>query len=143
MIHHMTDGTGIRRSEAGFSLMEAIVATVIATIAVVGLAHSFGLGRSFINRFETARAALGVAQKRLEIIHAGSDPLSNLATGILHLGPFEHGGHRVGSEEWNVTWYDDPATPDPRDLKLVTVRVFWSQGTISDTVTLTRLFLPN
>ncbi len=123
--------------------MEAIVATVIATIAVVGLAHSFGLGRSFINRFETARAALGVAQKRLEILHAKSDPLTNLATGVLHLGPFVHAGHQVGKEEWNVTWYDDPATPDPQDLKLVTVRVFWGQGAITDTVTLKRLYVPN
>ncbi len=130
-------------TESGFSLVEAIVATVIATIAVVGLAHSFGLGRSFINRYETARAALGVAQRRLETLHAGSDPTVNLATGIPHLAPFDHGGHRVGSEEWNVSWYDDPATTEPHDLKLVTVRVFWSQGTIPDTVTLTRLFLPN
>ena len=124
--------------ESGFSLVEAMVATVIATIAVVGLAHSFGLGRSFINRYETARAALGVAQRRLEILHAGSDPLSNLATGVPHLGDFVHGGQRVGREEWYVDWYDDPSIPGERDLKLVTVRVFWSQGTIADTVTPTR-----
>lgn len=143
MIGLPADGTVHPVREAGFSLVEAIVATVIATIAVVGLAHTFGLGRSFINRFETARAALGVAQQRLEVLQAGSDPSSNLASGTLHFGPFNHGGHQIGTEEWVVSWYDDPATPDSTDLKRVTVRVFWSQGTISDTVALTRLFLPN
>src|SRR2546426_12733052 len=39
-------------TEQGFSLIEAVVATVIAALAVVGLAHTFGLGRAFINRFE-------------------------------------------------------------------------------------------
>ena len=47
----------LRGSESGFSLMEAIVATAIAVIAVLGLAYSFGQGRAMIGRYEISRAA--------------------------------------------------------------------------------------
>ena len=39
-----------RGAQSGFTLVEAIVATTIATIAVVGLAYSFGTGRALVNR---------------------------------------------------------------------------------------------
>jgi len=147
VIRRTADGSADPVREAGFSLIEAIVATVIATIAVVGLAHTFGLGRSFINRFEVARAALGVAQQRLEILHTEprtSDSFSMDSLG-LHIRPFNHGGREIGTEEWIVSWYNDPdpTTAPANDLKQVTVRVCWSHGTIADTVALTRLFLPS
>lgn len=132
------------RAEAGFSLVEAIAATVIGTIAVIGLAYSFSLGRSFINRFEVARAGLGVAQQRLDLLRGiPKDSLGLLAGGSTHVRSFQHGGREVGTEEWTVSWFDDPATAGANDLKRVTVRVLWSRGSIADTVTLTRLFLPD
>ena len=42
----------------GFSLIEVLVALVIAVIAILGLAHTFGAGRGLINRYDTAREAL-------------------------------------------------------------------------------------
>ena len=58
------------RSGVGFSLMEVIVATLIATIAITGLAYTFGLGRSFIDRYELSRAALAAAQGKVEALMA-------------------------------------------------------------------------
>jgi Tfp pilus assembly protein PilV len=131
------------RGEAGFSLMEAIVATVIATVAVVGLAYTFGQGRALINRFEMARAALGVAQQRLELLHVEPRTSDAFSTDSLHVRPFVHAGRQAGFEEWAVSWYDDPSTPTANDLKKVTVIVRWTQGSLSDSVSLSRLFLPN
>jgi len=134
-----------RGHESGFSLIEAIASTIIATVAVVGLAHTFGLGRSFINRFEMARAALGAAQQRLEQLHPTVRTSVEFSTDSVHVRPFNHAGREAGTEEWTVSWYNDPdvSTAPSNDLKRVTVRVFWKQGTTTDTVALTRLFLPN
>jgi hypothetical protein len=118
-----------------------MVATVIATVAVIGLAYSFALGRSFISRFEVARGALAVAQQRLELLHGSADPTAMADS--LHQRPFNHGGRQMGMEEWTVTWYDDPGTTTTtQDLKLVTVSVRWTMGSVSDTVRQSRLFLP-
>jgi hypothetical protein len=119
-----------------------MVAGIIATIAVLGLAHTFSLGRSFINRFEVARAALGIAQQRLELLH-GVDPSSEAFAESLHVRPFTRGGEEVGTEEWRVSWFDDPATPGTsNDLKQVTVVVRWTVGATTDSLKLQRFFLP-
>jgi hypothetical protein len=118
-----------------------MVATVIATVAVIGLAYSFSLGRGFINRFEMARAGLATAQQRLELLHETTDPTAMADS--LHERPFNHGGREAGVESWTVAWYDDPGTPgSSQDLKLVTVTVRWSMGGLADSVRLSRLFLP-
>ena len=127
---------------AGFSLVEAMVATIIATIAVVGLAYSFGLGRSFINRFEVARAAMAVAQDRLDILHVTRRSADDFSPDSVHIRPFNHAGRETGVEQWTVAWYDDPATPTSDDLKKVTVTVRWTQGSLTDSISLSRLFLP-
>ena len=124
--------------------MEALAATVIATIAVVGLAHTFGLGRAFINRFEVARAAMGVAQERLEKLHLTRRDSEDFSTDSLHVRPFEHAGREIGTEEWAVTWYDDPGTPNiTADMKKVTVTVRWGLGSLIDTVSVSHLFSPS
>ena len=118
-----------------------MVATVIATVAVIGLAYSFSLGRSFIDRFEVARAALNIAQQRLELMHGNLDP--EAWADSLHQRPFNYSGREIGLEEWTVSWYDDPGTSTTtQDLKRVTVSVSWSMGGQADTVSLNRLFLP-
>jgi hypothetical protein len=122
-----------------------MVATIIAVIAVLGLAHSFGTGRALIDRFETARDALALAQSRIEI-------LSRLPLGTPDLSPGTHGPTPVqinagmlGDETWTVVWVNDPAdgTPDldPQDYKRVTVAVSWANGGIPDTISLFRQFL--
>lgn len=133
-----------RPDDHGFSLIEVLVATVIATVAVVGLAYTFGIGRSTIDRFETARAALATAQGRLEMLTTLSSGSPELSQG-LHTADFVIGGEVRGQERWTVSWYDDaadgldPADPNPNDLRRVTVEVLWTQGALTDTVRLVRL----
>jgi Tfp pilus assembly protein PilV len=127
-------------SERGFSLMEAIVATVIATIAVMGLAYSFGNARGLVNRYEAARVALAAAQRRMELLAvmpAGADSLQVNRT-------FERDvfvdGAIVVHEAWTVTPYTDPAGGP--GLKRVVVTVTWGGATAAETIRLARLFPP-
>jgi hypothetical protein len=119
--------------QRGFSLMEAVVATAIAVIAVLGLAHSFGMGRALIVRYELGRAALGVATRRMEALAARS-PLTLPAPSADSVA-FVYKGNAIGMESWTVQWVDDPydglGVADniggPNDLKQVTVTVRFAQ----------------
>ena len=131
--------------EDGFSLTEAIVAAAIAVIAVLGLAHSFGVGRALIDRYAIARAATAVAERRLEqlTILPGSAPEFTIGS---YRAPFFFNGEEIGTETWTIEWLDDPADgtgssdPDPHDLKKVTVEIRWRMAADSDVIRLSRLF---
>jgi prepilin-type N-terminal cleavage/methylation domain-containing protein len=134
-------------AQRGFSLVEVIVAMVIAVIAVVGLAHTFAIGRSLIDRYETARSALAYAQGRVELM--ATLALPNHDPGNAALTPGWHGptpvtfGDRAASERYFVEWVDDPVDnnpPDanPNDYKRLTMYVMWAQGAAMDTVSLSR-----
>jgi len=125
-------------------MMEAIVAASIAVIAVIGLAHTFGLGRAFVNRFEVGRAAFGAAETRMAMLSVLPVTHSDLAIGVHPALPetFTYQGAAVGTTEWRVEWFDDPATPSTtEDLKRITTVVRWGSGVDRDSVRLTRLFL--
>lgn len=135
----------------GFSLIEAMVATAIAVIAVIGLAYSFGQGRSMIGRYDVARSALAAAQDEMETLSVTLATDSTLALGAgnspgLHGRPFTIDGRTLGTIQWVVTAYDDPADgiggadPDPLDLKNVVVTVSWTDGFIPGSVSLSRFF---
>jgi hypothetical protein len=131
--------------ERGVGLMEIIVATVIATISVLGLAYTIGTGRTLLNRSELARAGLAGAQRRMEILSAarGTDPQLTIPDGrpsASYSEPFVVGGAPVGIVRWTVTWVTDPADTvlNGHSLRLVSVRTSWSTGTDSDAVTLQR-----
>jgi prepilin-type N-terminal cleavage/methylation domain-containing protein len=130
--------------QRGFSLIEAIVATAIAVIAVLGMAHTFGMGRALVSRYEIGRAALGVAQARLEGF-ASHTPAA-IVTPAADSVAFIYKGVTRGMEVWTVAWEDDPSdgtggadTNGPNDLKRVTVQVHWGIGDDVNRVTLTRL----
>lgn len=143
MVHERLDPR--RGREAGFSLMEVIVATVIATVAVLGLAYTFGMGRAYINRFATARAALAEAQARLETLAVLPPGSASLTLGT-HAADFTIDGALLGKTLWRVTGYDDPADgmgaadSKPVDLKRVVVVVSWQSGALTDSVRLERLY---
>jgi len=127
--------------QRGFSLMEAITGATISVIAVLGLAYSFGVGRSLVNRYELARAALGEAQSQIEALTLlpPSDP--TLALGYVEpRTPFRYKGVTLGTEGWRVVAYDEPHIPGPTDLKRVVVTVQWQQGSRPDSLTLERLW---
>jgi prepilin-type N-terminal cleavage/methylation domain-containing protein len=139
------------RGQRGFSLVEVMVAMVIAVIAVMGLAQTFGTGRALINRYEIARDALGAAQRELEVLGAvslASDSL-DAGTGTRLHGPFpvSLNDRKNGTVEWRSTWMDDPqdnggpgGDTDPHDYRKVTVVVRWNAA-IPDSVPLTRYFV--
>lgn len=129
--------------ERGFSLMEAIVATVIAALAVMGLAHTFGLGHGLIDNYATSRAALGEAQRRMEWLGTLLASSESLQVNGLHPGApaaFSVPDVITGTYQWSVADYDDPATATPNDMKQVTLFIAYRLGADPDTVRLTRLF---
>lgn len=129
--------------ERGFSLMEALTAATISVIAVLGLAYSFSIGHGLVDRYEVARAAVGVAQAQLEsmAVLPRTDP--QFVIGFRSPStPFLYEGREVGSSDWRVTALDDPDLPGTTDLKRVVVTVRWRQDTRMDSLSLERLWLP-
>ena len=135
----------ITRNQRGIGLMEVVVATVVAVIAVVALAYSFGMGRSLVNQFEIARIALAAAHRRMEAL----SPLPATAPELL-IGthppsgtyPVQVDGRTVAFESWKVEAYDDPVDglDGDMDLKRVTATVSWGHGGPNETVVFTRFF---
>lgn len=125
--------------------MEAIVATVIAVIAALGLAYTFGIGRSNINRFELARSADAIAQSRMESLNLlldtspGSD---SLAVGTHPNVPnvFAYHGAPLGVEYWRVDAAPVavPSAIRGRMVALTTI-VRWTWGGFDDSIAYTRV----
>ena len=129
--------------EQGLGLMEVIVATVIATVAVLGLAYTIGTGRGLVNRYEAARMGLSAAQRRMEILSVTDPGSPEVQFGFTQTPQAVLiDGREICNESWAVTGYDDPANginPGEADLKLVTVTVTWGAATIAETIQLTQL----
>jgi type II secretory pathway pseudopilin PulG len=134
------------RSQRGLTLVETMVATIVAVLAVVGLAYSFGVGRGLIDRYQVARQ--GMAQAQMVVDSLINVPRLNLANGVQ---PFWVENLQAGTTAWTLSWVDDPvdrlassfpADPNPNDLMRVSVEVRWSLGGSSDTLRMSRLLLP-
>ncbi|MEO5989921.1 MAG: hypothetical protein ABIU54_01160 [Candidatus Eisenbacteria bacterium] len=124
----------------GLSLIEAIIGIVISIIAISSLAYSFGIGRGFIYRFDVSRRAMGLAQARMEYLGTLRLTSDSLAFGPhpTTAVPFVYEGTTIGTESWTVE-PPPPATPAANALKLVTVRVTWTQTGSADSITYARL----
>jgi hypothetical protein len=130
-------------NERGFSLMEALAGATISVLAVLGLAHTFGVGRALVDRYEVARVALSEAESQLEALtlRPAGDP--TLRWGYVSpVTPFLYQGQTMGSQNWRVVAYDEPNLPGSADLKRVIVTVRWVQGSRTDSLSLERLWLP-
>jgi prepilin-type N-terminal cleavage/methylation domain-containing protein len=127
---------------AGFSLMEVVVATLIAAIAVIGLAHTFGLGRGQIERFSVARTALAAAEEQMSVLSMLTRTHPFLAEGQ-HDSTFVVDGQQIGEMRWIVTcelhkW--SVGTEDYADsLRRAVVEVTYLAH-LPDTIRLERLF---
>ena len=130
---------------SGFTLTEVLVALLITVLAVMGLAHTFGIGRGLIDRYATARSAMGVAQSRMERLRRESmKDLSNpdLDPSTLHpVTAVDLDGRVSGQETWIVEWLHDPQGVGSLDYKRVRVVVSWTQAAASDSVELQSIFL--
>jgi hypothetical protein len=122
--------------------MEAIVATIISVIAILGLAHSFGVGRGFIERYAVGRAALSAAQGRMEALSVLPPSSDSLATNGFFVQPFNFRGAEAGTVEWRIEPYDDPVVPGTPNLDKVTVVARWGPASDRDSLRLSRLFQP-
>ena len=129
-------------NERGFSLMEALTSATISVIAVLGLAHTFAMGRALVDRYEVARFALSEAESQLEALSMQvGDP--TLAIGYTSPAtPFIYQGATLGSQSWHVVAYDEPHLPGTVNLKRVVMTVRWQQGSRPDSLSLERLWLP-
>jgi hypothetical protein len=133
----------ITGNQRGIGLMEVVVATIIAVIAVVALAYSFGVGRGLVSRFGIARVALAAAQGRMERLSTLPATSDSLQIGQYGTFPVWVDGRAVAQESWKVDSYTDKASGHPQgtaDLRSVTVTVAWGSGGPNEKVTLTRLF---
>jgi type II secretory pathway component PulJ len=135
------------RSERGVGLMEVMVATIIAVVAVLALAYSFGAARGLVSRYEIARVALAAAQRRMEMLSALPPTAAELQIGRHPAGggrdSVQVDGRTVVLESWQVEAYDDPADgphPGEIDLKKVTATIVWGRLGPGETISLTRLF---
>ena len=139
----------------GFTLAEVLVALFITVIAVTGLAHTFGVGRGLIDRYATGRDALATAQRRMEMLRMLSmreqaviNPEPDLTIGVHGTFPVQLNATINGSEQWTVTWVDDPSdglggadTDGGNDYKRATVDISWAQSGATDKVELSADFL--
>ena len=136
----------LHSGERGVGLMEVVIATLIAVIAVVALAYSFGAGRGLVNQYEVARIALAAAQRRMETLSAGPVMATDLQLGSHPSSGTDSvrvDGRTVALESWRVEPIDDPADgihAGDIDLKQVTVTVSWGRRGPNETVALARLF---
>jgi hypothetical protein len=119
--------------------MEAIVATVISIIAILGLAHTFGMGRGFIERFGIARTALSLVRAKMESFTVSRD---SIALGSFYVQPFNYRGNEVGTIEWRVDPYDDVQISGPYNLRNVVITARWGPPTQRDSLVISRLFQP-
>jgi hypothetical protein len=139
-------GWCVPRGERGVGLMEVVVATVVAVVAILALAYTFGTGRGLVGRYEAARVALAAAQCRMETLSAAPATSPDLQLGPHPTSgayPVQVDGRTVAFESWTVSGFDDPAdglAAGDVDLKQVTVRVTWGDRGPAETVSLTRLF---
>ena len=128
--------------EQGFSLIEAVVATVIAVLAVLGLAYTFSLGRGMVDRFEVGRAALGDAENRMErllLLNDRNPGVDSLRAGYRSpLLAFSVDGTAIGTTWWHVEAFDDPNVAGNENLRRLTVAVRWNSS-VPDSVQLTQL----
>jgi prepilin-type N-terminal cleavage/methylation domain-containing protein len=144
-------GLDSSRESRGFSLIEVMVAAVVAVIAVLGLAFSFSAGRGLIDRYAVARDALEACQSRLDSLamEAVKDPAAADLTVGTHTRPgnITLNKNQTGTEQWTVVWVDDPvdgtagADEDPNDYKRATVEIDWRQGSLQDHIRMSRSFL--
>jgi Tfp pilus assembly protein PilV len=100
------------RRRAGFAVVEALVAMVLAAVAVAGLAAATAAAVRHLQVARTRCTALALAADRLESLHAG---------------PRDAGSDEidVAGTRYVRTWSSDPGRGGPSALR---VEVDWADG---------------
>ena len=119
-----------------------IASTLIAALAVIGLAYSFGIGRGLIDRYQYARNALGQVSGVLDSLTTLNLPLTTPSSVTRS---FFVDGMPVGTLTYATSWVDDPADgmspadPDKNDLRRVVVRAEWDRNGVHDEIEIERM----
>ncbi|HET8575786.1 MAG TPA: prepilin-type N-terminal cleavage/methylation domain-containing protein [Methylomirabilota bacterium] len=135
------------RSQAGFSILEVIVAAVVVAIAAIGLSVMYSTGQALVQAQGSNRAALQLAQQRIEQIRAGGfgpQALPDLREETTFAGIPNNPGYErttiitgVCPNDFTVTWANSgdcsPALPTV-EAKRVVVTVRANNGQVGGTL---------
>lgn len=122
-----------RSNQRGTSLVEAMTACAVATIAVVAMLFALSSGHAGIRGMRVERAALFQAQQKLDQLLAlpGTDAQLAVGTHGPETAPLPHGS---AQRTWIVSWVDDPldgiapSDTSPQDYRKVEVTVSWTDA---------------
>ena len=136
----------MRGPESGSSLVEGLIAAVVAIIAALAMIFALVSANAGVKSMRIERGAFFVVQQQMEklIAKPSSDP--NLTIG--NHGPQSAAlPYVAGQTTWNVAWVDDtldgvsPSDSDPQDYRKLQVTVTWTD-VISRSVALTTYLYP-
>jgi Tfp pilus assembly protein PilV len=103
----------------GFTLLEALIATVILTVGVVALMWAFNTGIFATTDIENVELAVGIAQAKLENIYSTTGGVSDESRHDVSNDGF------TGSIYANKNFQTEVITDD-NDPEKVTVNVYWN-----------------
>jgi Tfp pilus assembly protein PilV len=122
----------VRRTARGISLLDALAATALLGIGVLGLSGNTVLLTRASKTADSASAATGLAQQKLEELRSTPLGAAELAPGIYtDLTTLKADGTPSGpfSRTWSVSAVDTPSF----GLKTVTVTVRWTDSRLHQT----------
>ena len=102
--------------ESGFSYVEVLIATVILTVALLGIGTTLSRSVQLSGVQERQRTAVSLAQSKLEELLGSADLAS-----LTDAGDFDD-AHR------QYHWQSEASGPDDNGLYRIEVTVFWNQA---------------
>jgi Tfp pilus assembly protein PilV len=126
-------------NETGTTIIEAMIAMLIAAIVMLGGLNFFYGGEYFINRIKNKRTALVIVENRMELAH--NFPYSVLADSLNENNTQVSMGDILGLRTTTVNSIDDgidslgASDLDSNDYKKMTVSFQWT-GKSTQTITL-------
>ncbi|MDA3871697.1 MAG: hypothetical protein PF551_05025 [Candidatus Marinimicrobia bacterium] len=126
-------------NETGTTIIEAMIAMLIAAIVMLGGLNFFYGGEYFINRIKNKRTALVIVENRMELAH--NFPYSVLADSLNENNTQVPMGDILGLRTTTVNSIDDgidslgASDLDSNDYKKMTVSFQWT-GKSTQTITL-------
>jgi prepilin-type N-terminal cleavage/methylation domain-containing protein len=128
-----------RSGEAGFSIIELMVALVLLGLGILSVANLFPLGSRTQVRDRLRTSAADVAQQKMEQLRISKWNEAVLDPGV---HPDASGETIVLDDEgtFNRRWIVESQAGAFADMKKVTVRVIWSYQARPDTIDLVTYF---
>lgn len=116
----MTPGRRHRSAERGMTMVEMMIALIVLSIGLLGIAAIFPSGRRFSTRDRMLTTASDLALQKFEQIRTYSYSDPNLTVGTHPTAS----GENVGPNNRYVRWWT--VTQLATDLRMADVRVTWT-----------------